>query len=86
MRKIQKEFGKDIKLKWQSFLLRPHFREKRDLEKFRIYTQGWKRPAAEEPEITFRPWEGNQGPPSHSVPPHLVAKVALTVSLEAFDS
>jgi predicted DsbA family dithiol-disulfide isomerase len=78
-------FGDDLELEWQSFLLRPHPGEKRDLEKFKKYTESWKRPAGDEPEAIFRVWEGKGGPPSHSVPPHLVAKAARTFGSESFD-
>ncbi|MCW5892247.1 MAG: DsbA family protein [bacterium] len=65
-----------IELVWKSFLLRPQPDPSRTLEKFRAYTQTWARPAAEPDAPPFRVWEGDAGPPSHSVPPHLVAKAA----------
>jgi predicted DsbA family dithiol-disulfide isomerase len=65
-----------VRVEWRSFLLRPRPRPARDLEKFRAYTRSWLRPAAEPDSGTFRVWEGDAGPPSHSVPPHLVAKAA----------
>ena len=34
---------------------------------------------------SFRVWEGDAGPPSHSVPPHLVAKAAASI-VEGIDS
>jgi predicted DsbA family dithiol-disulfide isomerase len=55
------------------------------LEKFRKYTESWLRPGADEPEAVFRVWEGQDGPPSHSVPPHLVAKAARKLGTEPFD-
>lgn len=33
----------------------------------------------------FRVWQGDEGPPSHSVPPHLVAKAAASLGREAFE-
>lgn len=69
---------------WRSFLLRPHPDPTRTLEAFRAYTQSWLRPAAEPDGGTFRPWATDEGPPSHSVPPHLVAKAAATLGPEAF--
>jgi len=33
----------------------------------------------------FRPWLGDAGPPSHSVPPHLVAKAAAALGPDAFE-
>ncbi len=34
------------------------------------------RPAADEDAGTFRVWETENGPPSHSIPPHLLVKAA----------
>ncbi len=42
------------------------------------------RPASEDDGAEFRVWQGDAGPPSHSVPPHLVAKAAATLSEDAF--
>ncbi len=41
------------------------------------------RPAAEEDAGTFQQWQTEAGPPSHSVPPHLVAKAAAAFGPEA---
>lgn len=38
-----------------------------------------------ESEAVFRPWATDEGPPSHSVPPHLAAKAAARISPEAFE-
>jgi len=38
-----------------------------------------------EEEAMFRPWATDEGPPSHSVPPHLAAKAAARISPEAFE-
>jgi predicted DsbA family dithiol-disulfide isomerase len=65
-----------VELCFRSFLLRPHPRADRDLHAFVRYTQSWTRPAAEPDAPAFRVWETSEGPPSHSVPPHLVAKAA----------
>ena len=73
-----------VRLEWRSFLLRPHPDPGLTLEKFRAYTQSWLRPAAEPDAPPFRPWEGDAGPPSHSIPPHLVAKAAATLGEDAF--
>ncbi len=63
---------------WKSFLLRPSPAPgRRTLGEFREYTRSWQRPAAEEPEAAFRPWHSDEGPPSHSVPPHVWYKRAL---------
>jgi predicted DsbA family dithiol-disulfide isomerase len=81
---MEEEFGDSLEIEWRSFLLRPRPAEKRDLEKFTRYTQSWLRPAAEPDAPRFRVWESGEGPPSHSVPPHLVAKAAATLGDESF--
>jgi predicted DsbA family dithiol-disulfide isomerase len=73
-----------VRLEWRSFLLRPRPDPGRTLEKFRAYTESWRRPAAEPDAPAFRVWEGDAGPPSHSIPPHLVAKAAATLGEDAF--
>ena len=76
LRELQAEFGDALELRWKSFLLRPQPEPGRDLEKFRRYTEGWRRAAQEEPAAEFQVWSTDEGPPSHSVPAHLVAKAA----------
>jgi len=85
LNRLQEEFGKRIALEWRSYLLRPYPDPARTLEQFRTYTQSWARPAAEPDAPAFRIWEADTGPPSHSMPPHLVAKAAATVGADAFD-
>lgn len=65
-----------IALEWKSFLLRPRPEPERDLLKFVRYTQGWLRPAAEPDAPRFVPWESGEGPPSHSIPAHTLARAA----------
>lgn len=74
-----------LSLEWRSYLLRPRPRERTPeaLEAFRTYTQGWRRVAEDEPRAPFQPWQGDAGPPTHSVPPHLVAKAAAALGEEA---
>ena len=84
LRRVEAEFAGRVTLEWRTFLLRPHPDPSRTLEKFRAYTQSWLRPAAEPDGGTFRPWATDEGPPSHSVPPHLVAKAAATLGADAF--
>ncbi len=81
---MKEELGDGLELEWRSYLLRPRPEPGRDLEKFMRYTQSWMRPAAEPDSPTFRVWETTEGPPSHSVPAHLVAKAAGRISEEAF--
>jgi predicted DsbA family dithiol-disulfide isomerase len=73
-----------VRVEWRSFLLRPWPGAVRDIEKFRAYTKSWLRPAAEPESGTFRVWEGDAGPPSHSIPPHLIAKAAAQLGDESF--
>ncbi len=81
---MEEEFGDSLEIEWRSFLLRPRPVPGRDLEKFAHYTQSWLRPAADPDAPVFRPWESGEGPPSHSVPPHLVAKAAAELGAESF--
>jgi predicted DsbA family dithiol-disulfide isomerase len=85
LRRIKAELGDDLQVATRSFLLRPYPDADRTLEQFRTYTRSWLRPAADPDAPAFRPWEGGAGPPSHSVPPHLVAKAAATLGPDAFD-
>jgi predicted DsbA family dithiol-disulfide isomerase len=82
---LREELGDRVRVEWKSFLLRPDPREARDLERFRRYTRSWLTPAAESDSGTFQVWEGTEGPPSHSIPPHRVAKAAATFGEEAFE-
>jgi len=84
LRRLEDDFGDDLALEWRTFLLRPYPDPKRTLEQFRAYTGSWTRPASEPDAGTFRVWASDDGPPSHSVPPHLVAKAAAAFGREAF--
>lgn len=85
LRQLEKEFDGAIRLDWRSFLLRPTPGAiPRELAEFREYTKKWERPAADVDAGEFRVWSTEEGPPSHSVPPHLVAKAAATLGDEAF--
>jgi len=84
LERLEDEFGDRVTVEWRTFLLRPHPDPQRTLEKFRAYTESWKRPAAEPDGGTFRVWATDAGPPSHSVPPHLVAKAAAALGPVAF--
>jgi predicted DsbA family dithiol-disulfide isomerase len=83
LRAIEDEFGDAVEISWRSFLLRPR-PEPRSMEQFRAFTRSWLRPAAEADAGTFRVWSSDEGPPSHSLPPQLVAKAAATLGPEAF--
>lgn len=84
MDRLGEELGDRVRIEWRSFLLRPEPEPERDLDRFRQYTRSWLRPGAEPDSGTFRVWETDVGPPSHSVPPHRVAKAAATLGEEAF--
>lgn len=86
LRRLEVELAGRIEIVWRSYLLRPEPNGARDLEKFRAYTKGWERPAAEPDAGTFRVWQGDEGPPSHSVPPHLVARAAAALGRAEFDA
>jgi predicted DsbA family dithiol-disulfide isomerase len=84
LRLLQAELGGGLALEWRSFLLRPRPDPSRDLERFMRYTQSWLRPGAEPDAPRFRVWESTEGPPSHSLPPHGLAKAAAELGPEAF--
>ena len=84
LRRIEEAFGDRVQVVWRSFLLRPEPVPGRTLEKFRTYTQSWLRPAADADGGTFRVWQTDAGPPSHSIPPHVAAKAAAAMSRAAF--
>ena len=81
---MEEEFGDSLEIEWRSFLLRPSPVDKPDLARFVRYTQSWLRPAAEPDAPPFRVWESAEGPPSHSIPPHLVAKAAASLGDDCF--
>jgi len=83
---LEREFEGALVLRWKSFLLRPRPQPGRDLEKFRRYTESWRLAAAEEPGARFQVWASQEGPPTHSVPPHLAAKAAAELGEAAFAS
>lgn len=86
LRQLEERTGAGLELEWRSFLLRPQPRPgERSLEKFRRYTESWLRPAAEADSGTFQVWQGSAGPPTHSVPPHVIAKGAARLSRASFD-
>jgi predicted DsbA family dithiol-disulfide isomerase len=82
--RLQREMAGALHIEWRSFLLRPYPQAGRSLETFRAYTESWRRPAADADGGRFRVWATDEGPPSHSIPPHLVAKAAAELGQEAF--
>ena len=84
LRRVEELLEGEVELEFRSFLLRPEPSTERDLEKFRTYTQSWLRPAASKPSGEFRVWEGDAGPPTHSIPPHLLSKAAASLGDDAF--
>lgn len=84
LERIVDEFGGQVQIEWRSYLLRPIEKQGRDLDRFRKYTESWMKPGAEPDAGAFRVWSSNEGPPTHSVPAHQVAKAAAAVSSDAF--
>jgi predicted DsbA family dithiol-disulfide isomerase len=80
---LEQKWREALEFEWRAFLLRPVAKAKRDPEKFRAYTESWRRVAEDEPRAPFRVWSGDAPPPTHSVPPHLVAKAASAVGADA---
>lgn len=87
LERLREELGPEVvSLEWRSYLLRPEppASGRPGLEKFRLYTRSWLRPAAEPDAGEFRVWEGDTPPPTHSIPAHLVAKAARTLGEPEF--
>ncbi|MGH0034826.1 MAG: DsbA family oxidoreductase [Myxococcota bacterium] len=86
LRRLEAEYAGRIELLWRSYLLRPDPapRTPERRAKFTAYTRGWARVGAEDDAAEFRTWSSDEGPPTHSVPAHLVAKAALGLGAEAF--
>ena len=84
LERLVEEYDGRVEIEWRSYLLRPQKKVGRDLERFRKYTESWMRPGAESDAGPFQVWTSDEGPPTHSVPAHRVAKAAARVSPEAF--
>jgi predicted DsbA family dithiol-disulfide isomerase len=84
LRRVEEEFGAGVHVERRSFLLRPRPGPARTLGEFRDYTRTWPRAAADPDGGTFQVWRTHAGPPSHSVPPHLVAKAAAALGDAAY--
>lgn len=83
LERLRRELGPSLELRWRSFLLRPRPGGSA-LERFVRYTDSWRRPAAEPDAPGFRVWASREGPPSHSLPPHRMAKAAAGIGPDAF--
>ena len=84
LERLEEELDGQVELAWRTYLLRPEPDPRRTLEKFRSYTRSWLTPAGEPDAGTFQTWQGDAGPPSHSIPPHLVEKAAASLGGDAF--
>jgi predicted DsbA family dithiol-disulfide isomerase len=84
LERLVSEYEGRVEIEWRSYLLRPEKKVGRDLDRFRKYTETWMRPGAEPDAGAFRVWSSTEGPPTHSLPPHQVAKAAARVSPSAF--
>ena len=92
LRRLEREYEGRLELRFKAFLLRPTPRPvpgnaaeaAAALVKFRRYTKGWERISSELDAGELRLWSSDEGPPSHSVPAHLVAKAAARISRAAF--
>ena len=83
--RLEEEHPGQVEFEWRSYLLRPWPpSEPRDPEKFRAYTRGWQRIAAEPDAPEFRAWTGDAAPPSHSVPAQVVSKAAQDLGDAAY--
>jgi predicted DsbA family dithiol-disulfide isomerase len=82
--RLERDSPGEVEIEWRSYLLRPKPSPGRDLERFRAYTRSWSRPGAEPDSGTFRVWQGDAGPPSHSIPPQLAAKAAARLGEASF--
>lgn len=82
--RLEDEFTGQIEIEWRSYLLRPTPNRRRDPEKFRQYTESWRRPAGEPDAGVFQVWSSEAPPPSHSIPAHRAAKAAARISKHAF--
>lgn len=72
---LEDEYEGRLRVVWRRYLLRPEEKAK-DLERFRLYTQSWQRPAGAEGPARFRPWSTDEAAPSHSLPPNVAVLAA----------
>ena len=92
LRRLESEYAGRVALEFRAFLLRPEPRppfqgdehRARALERFRAYSSSWERVAADSDAGELRVWASDEGPPSHSIPAHLVAKAAARLGQGPF--
>jgi predicted DsbA family dithiol-disulfide isomerase len=88
-RRLEEEYAGQVEVQWKSFLLRPTPQPISDpaeaFERFRRYTESWLRVAADRDAGEFQVWQSDEGPPSHSVPAHLLSKAAARIGKDAFE-
>ncbi len=83
--RLEAEHPGEVEFEWRSYLLRAEPpSEPRDPEKFRAYTHGWLRIAAEPDAPEFHAWTGRDAPPSHSLPAQVASKAALDLGDAAY--
>jgi len=83
--RLEAEHPGQVEFEWRSYLLRARPEPlSRDPEKFRAYTRGWLRIAAEPDAPEFRAWSGDAAPPSHSLPAQIVSKAAVDLGDTAY--
>ena len=82
----------EVEVEWRSYLLRPapratpssRLEAAERLEKFRHYARSWSRPAQEPDAASFRFWESEAAPPTHSLPAQVAAKSAARLGRSEF--
>ena len=81
-RELAAEWGEAPQIEWRAYLLIPE-PKRRDPDAFREYTRRWLQAAEDEPRASFRVWDSDAPPPTHSVPAHCVAKAAALLGEDA---
>lgn len=71
---MKNHFGNKVYISWKSFLLK-QAGDTPDRAKFVRYSQGWESIHNQEKRTEFRPWEGDNDPPSGSLPAQIAHKL-----------
>ena len=71
---VKNHFGDKVYISWKSFLLK-QAGDTPDRAKFVRYSQGWESIHNQEKRTEFRPWEGDNDPPSGSLPAQIAHKL-----------